>query len=269
MVTDPVDKTIEKITEVIAENEVSLPKAAPTQHSINNLSLRLSEEYSESDVSTSVICLRENREPERSTRTFERLCGSEGLCGRSERELRWIQMGRPSNLHELRERLLRSPVSSMRGGTPLFSQHEVRPERSYFMLRCKECNFRFRSESCSLELAHQHSNWNNHRVVITLNIDGIEDNEMSIDIFPTQPSWRERYPYFSRFMNRFSELPTRFYRSLWCGGVFLSMIVYDAYLFLITSGTAQWLSVLATGWWSFNFYQWWKNWQERRKDTGR
>ena len=241
MTTDSIDETIEKIETDIAENEIPLPKAAPTQPYVKSLSLRLSEETDESEASTSVIWARENPDPECRARTFE------ALCGITQRPSSWTPIHIPPNLSELREQIIRTPLAEL---------HEVLPEGSFFTLRCRECNFRFRSVECPLELAHQHSNWQNHRVACTLHVG---EHELQIETFPVEPSWSERHPHIYGLISRF-------YRSLWCGGTCVFCFLLSTYDFLTASGLGRWWHVLMMVVWSSNTVNWFKNWREHRKE---
>lgn len=289
MKDNSIDETIKKIKETLDENEYPLPKAAPTQPYVDSLSLRLSEESLESEASANIIMNRrsideirqmvdmpsqqvtlellhetaeppevetsvsvslalENPEPECRARAYEL------LSRRTQSPSGWIAFQEPANLHELSQRLQ---------GTPVLALHEVLPEGSYFTLRCRDCNFRFRSVENPLKLAHLHSNWNNHSVVFTLHVG---EHKIEVETLPLAPSWDERYPYFSRVITRLSEKMSRFYRSLWCGGTCIFFLTWCAYYSLNASGFMRWWHFLMVMVWSHNIYRWWEHWKAYRKE---
>lgn len=226
MTTDSIDETIEKIETDIAENEIPLPKGAPTQPYVENLSLRLSEESTELEASARII------NTERDINEIRRMVSVPSVQHTFEARQEIsvsasisIPIEIPPNVYVLRDRLIRTPVSEL---------HEVLPEGSFFTLRCKQCGFRFRSVECPLELAHQHSNWQNHIVACTLHVG---EHALEIEIFPVEPSWSERHPHIYGLMSRF-------YRSLWCGGsclFYFGLSGYDSSLHQVRVGGGTFL----------------------------
>ena len=253
-----VDKTIENITDALAENAQPQVRGAPTQHAIDKRPEEITPEIyamlmGASDTASEMrrisVAVGYGSDPQASL-----------LSGATEVMLHLAESSESASerLREMQQEMACLPGVDMSQRVDYGSIFRQMFPRHWYEVRCKQCNFRFASRTFDAEdtnlfdLGCLHSNRNQHKVSFQL-------GNVTMTIEPEKQTLWSRYKDFCK----------RVFESKWWAVVCLCFIAWEIFSASMQTGFSRWFSVGLVGLWCYNLWIWGKHkWQNRNdRDT--